>query len=92
MTLATAQPTHQVLNQARPATGWNAFSGDAALAGVVDRLAPWVAEKASALGAHAGDAETQELARLANRFGPELKTHASATAPTGSSFTRPGTT
>ena len=75
MTPALAQPTHQVLNQARPATGWNAFSDDAVLTGIVDRLAPWVAEKASALGDHAGDAETQELARLANRFGPELKTH-----------------
>lgn len=31
--------------------------------------------QAVALGAHAGDAETQELARLANRNGPELRTH-----------------
>ena len=26
--IATARATHQVLNQARPATGWNAFSDD----------------------------------------------------------------
>jgi putative acyl-CoA dehydrogenase len=75
MTPALAQPTHQVLNQARPATGWNAFSDDAVLSNIVDRLAPWVSDKASALGAHAGDAQTQELAQFANRFGPELKTH-----------------
>jgi putative acyl-CoA dehydrogenase len=67
--------THQVLNQARAATGWNAFSDDAVLQRVVTRGAPWVADKAGALGAHAGDAETQELARLANRHGPELCTH-----------------
>jgi putative acyl-CoA dehydrogenase len=58
--------THEVLNQARPATGWNAFSNDAVLQGVAARSAPWVADNAVALGALAGDAETQELARLAN--------------------------
>jgi putative acyl-CoA dehydrogenase len=67
--------THQVLNQAGPATGWNAFSDDAVLRGVVTRGAPWVADKAAALGAYAGEAEMQELARLANRHGPELRTH-----------------
>ena len=70
-----AYATHQVLNQARPAIGWNAFSGDAVLRGIVARGAPWVADKATALGARAGDAEVQELARLANRHGPELRTH-----------------
>jgi putative acyl-CoA dehydrogenase len=67
--------THEVLNQARPATGWNAFSNDAVLQGVVARSAPWVADKAVVLGAHAGDAQTQELARLANQNGPQLRTH-----------------
>jgi putative acyl-CoA dehydrogenase len=70
-----AHATHQVLNQARPATGWNAYDDDAVLRGIVARGAPWVAQKASALGRHAGDGETQELARLANRHGPELRTH-----------------
>ena len=70
-----AGATHQVLNQARAATGWNAFSEDAVLQGVVTRSVPWVADKATALGEHAGDADTQELARLANRYGPELRTH-----------------
>lgn len=53
--------THQVLNQARAVTDWNAFSDDAVLQGVVTRSAPWAADKALALGAHAGNAETQEL-------------------------------
>ena len=62
-------------NQARPATGWNAFSDDRLLVSIADRYAPWVKEKAARLGAHAGDEATQELARLANRHTPELKTH-----------------
>ncbi|SMF02842.1 putative acyl-CoA dehydrogenase [Tistlia consotensis] len=62
-------------NQARPATGWNAFTGDRLLAALAGRYAPWVAGRATALGALAGDAEVQELARLANRHTPELRTH-----------------
>lgn len=62
-------------NQARPAVGWNAFTGDRLLASLVEAYAPWVAERAARLGALAGDTEVQELARLANRHGPELRTH-----------------
>jgi putative acyl-CoA dehydrogenase len=43
--------THLVLNQARAATGWNAFSDDPVLQGVVTRSAPWVAEKAYRMSA-----------------------------------------
>ena len=64
-----------MLNQARPATGWNAFSDDRLLVSLADKYAPWVKDKAARLGAHAGDEATQELARLANRNTPELKTH-----------------
>lgn len=67
--------THEVLNQARPATGFNAFSGDAVLRAGIEREAPWAASRCAALGAVAGDAAVQELARLANRHPPELKTH-----------------
>jgi putative acyl-CoA dehydrogenase len=63
------------LNQAKPATGWNAFSDDRLLVSIADRLAPWVKEKAGKLGAYAGDEGTQDLARLANKHTPELKTH-----------------
>jgi putative acyl-CoA dehydrogenase len=67
--------THKVLNQAKAASGFNAFSGDAVLRAAIDREAPWAAERCEALGAVAGDEEVQELARLANRHLPELKTH-----------------
>jgi putative acyl-CoA dehydrogenase len=65
----------QATNQASPATGWNAFSDDRVLVAIADRLAPWAKDKAARLGAYAGDEATQELARLANRHTPELKTH-----------------
>jgi len=71
----TSQATHEVLNQAKPATGWNAFSDDKLLTAIAERDAPWVKELAEALGAHAGKEEIQELARLANKHTPELKTH-----------------
>ena len=67
--------THQVLNQASPASGFNAFSGDVVLREAIDREAPWAKARCDALGAIAGDESVQELARLANRHLPELKTH-----------------
>ncbi|KFG70579.1 acyl-CoA dehydrogenase family protein [Microvirga sp. BSC39] len=67
--------THKVLNQAQPASGFNAFTGDVVLKSAVEREAPWVAHRCDALGALAGDEYVQELARLANRHLPELKTH-----------------
>lgn len=70
-----AHATHVVLNQAAPATGFNAFDGDVVLKAALLRDAPWAANRASALGALAGDERVQDLARLANRHTPELKTH-----------------
>lgn len=67
--------THVVRNQAAPATGFNAFDGDAVLKAAVEREAPWAAARCSALGRLVGDEAVQELARLANRNLPELKTH-----------------
>lgn len=67
--------THKVLNQAQLATGFNAFSGDVVLRDAIEREAPWAADRCKALGAIAGDERVQELARLANRHLPELKTH-----------------
>ncbi|MBF5007019.1 acyl-CoA dehydrogenase family protein [Diaphorobacter caeni] len=67
--------THEVRNQAQPANGFNAFSGDAVLTAAIAREAPWAGERCAALGALAGDVGVQELARLANRHDPELKTH-----------------
>ncbi|EKU31659.1 MULTISPECIES: acyl-CoA dehydrogenase family protein [Alcaligenes] len=67
--------THQVLNQAQPASGFNAFTGDQVLTEAIRREAPWAELRCQALGAVAGDENVQELARLANRHIPELKTH-----------------
>ncbi len=67
--------THEVRNQAGPATGFNAFSGDAVLTAAIAREAPWAQERCVALGALAGDEQVQDAARLANRHTPELKTH-----------------
>ena len=72
---STRLETHQVLNQASPCSGYNAFTGDAVLRAQIARYAPWSAEAAAALGAVAGDEPTQEAARLANEHGPQLKTH-----------------
>ena len=67
--------THEVMNQAMPATGFNAFEGDAVLRGVVSRDVPWARVRCAALGRLAGDEEVQQLARLANVHPPALKTH-----------------
>lgn len=67
--------THDVKNQAAPAAGFNAFDGDAILKAAVVREAPWAAARCSALGRLAGDEAVQNLARLANRNPPELRTH-----------------
>ncbi len=67
--------THEVRNQAQPASGFNAFSNDNVLTAAIQREAPWAAERCAALGAVAGDEQVQELARLANKHNPELKTH-----------------
>ena len=55
--------THEVRNQARPATGFNAFEDDRALSGLIAKLAPWARDKLSALGAHAGSEAAQEAAK-----------------------------
>ena len=67
--------THRVLNQAGPTAGFNAFSDDVVLREAVAREAAWASDRCAALGAVAGDADVQELARLANRHLPELRTH-----------------
>ncbi|MEX2631297.1 MAG: hypothetical protein WD341_15275 [Tistlia sp.] len=79
-------------NQARPAVGWDAYGGDRLLVSLVERYAPWMAGRAAALGAQAGDPDVQELARLANRHTPELRTHDRfGNRLDWVEFTRPGT-
>ena len=75
LAFAEQRETHVVLNQASPVAGHNAFTGDTVLAAAIGREAAWATERCTALGALAGDERVQELARLANRHAPELKTH-----------------
>ena len=67
--------THKVLNQAQPAIGFNAYTGDVVIRAAIERDAPWAASRCEALGAVVGDEVVQEFARLANRYPPELKTY-----------------
>jgi putative acyl-CoA dehydrogenase len=67
--------THAVENQPPPLEGWNAFEHDLALQEALTRHAPWGAEAARALGGEVGSAHVIKLARDANRFAPELRTH-----------------
>ena len=68
--------THEVLNQPPAMAEYNAFSGDPALANILDTFeAEWAKPHAEAVGKHVGSAVVQELARLANRHPPELRTH-----------------
>jgi putative acyl-CoA dehydrogenase len=68
--------THEVRNQSGPFVGVNFFACDRILNETVTREgAGWVAERASALGAAAGEAEWQEHAYLANKHVPILKSH-----------------
>jgi putative acyl-CoA dehydrogenase len=70
------QATHEVVNQALPLSGYNAFGADTLLRETVARSdAAWVAPQASALGALIGDERMQALAHDANKFVPQLKTH-----------------
>ena len=67
--------THTVGNQAAREFGWNAYTDDTLLVRMTEKFAPWAAEQAAELGQFAGDEYMQNQARLANRHGPELKTH-----------------
>lgn len=67
--------THTVQNQAALPVGFNAFDDDAVLKASVAREVPWAASHCAAVGDLAGREDIQELARLANRHTPELRTH-----------------
>jgi putative acyl-CoA dehydrogenase len=65
-----------VTNQPPPLEGYDAYEGDAWLKAAVRRAeVAWIAGAASSLGRFCGSAEAQELAALANRNPPELRTH-----------------
>src|SRR3984957_2711478 len=68
--------THEVRNQPGELIGFNAFAADAALGAAVEVFgAGWAKERLAASGALVGSAHVQALAREANRYVPELRTH-----------------
>lgn len=68
--------THEVTNQVPPLEGYNAFLQDKVLQEALRREgAGWAADHAAGLGSEVGSGRMQTLARLANRFTPELRTH-----------------
>ncbi len=76
MTRSYVETTHPVFNQPSPREDYDAFHTDLALREAVAREAPaWVTPKVSSYGPIVGSRETQELAALANKFSPELRTH-----------------
>jgi putative acyl-CoA dehydrogenase len=68
--------THEVLNQPPPLAGYDAYGSDAVLRSIVRTFdADWAAPRLAAAGRTVGSAHVEELAREANRHGPELRTH-----------------
>ena len=68
--------THEVVNQAPPLEGYDAYGADPWLRAAVRRAgAQWVDASARGLGVYVGSPEAHHHATLANRYTPELKTH-----------------
>lgn len=74
--MVNAFETHQVTNQPPPLAGHDVFGADAALVeAVVREGAQWARDDLHELGALAGDEQSQEWGRQANRQVPVLNTH-----------------
>ena len=68
--------THEVMNQATALVGHNAFSDDRLLREIADREPiGWASALLSDAGRTVASARVAQLARDANRHGPELKSH-----------------
>lgn len=73
---AETHATHEVMNQAPPLADFNAYASDKALKAAVTAFGTgWAEDRLHNVGATVGSTHVQELARLANRHGPELETH-----------------
>ncbi|MGM0584987.1 MAG: acyl-CoA dehydrogenase family protein [Pseudomonadota bacterium] len=71
-----AYATHEVLNQPEPLEDYDAYAADPVLRAIVAAFdAGWAADRLHAAGRTVGAADTQALARQANRVTPELRTH-----------------
>lgn len=67
--------THEVLNQPKPYSGVNAYQSDPMLCEVANSMPKALRDEFSAIGRFVTTPEAQELARIANRSTPELKTY-----------------
>lgn len=68
--------THEVLNQPPPLSDYDAYATDATLRAIVRAFgAGWAETRLGQAGATVGSTRVQMLARQANRFPPELRTH-----------------
>jgi len=68
--------THEVCNQSPPLEGFSAWAADPPLREAVAAFGGnWAQARLQACGTRIGSARVQQLARLANRFTPELHTH-----------------
>ena len=72
----TSDETHTVTNQPSPFEDRDLFGGDRALAeGALTHGGAWAEDRLAAAGVELGSARVLDLGRLANRHGPELRTH-----------------
>lgn len=72
----SAAHAHQVTNQVPPLADHDAYAADPLLRAAVAAFdAGWASERLHEAGRTVGAAETQDMARLANRFTPELRSH-----------------
>jgi putative acyl-CoA dehydrogenase len=73
---ADGYATHEVMNQATPLAGHNAFTGDRLLVEIAEReRIAWARPLLSEAGRTVASAHVAKLARDANRHLPELRTH-----------------
>ena len=73
---ADGYATHEVMNQATPLVGHNAFTGDRLLTEIAGRAgAGWASAQLAEAGTTVASARVAELAREANRHTPELRSH-----------------
>jgi putative acyl-CoA dehydrogenase len=71
-----ASSVWEVTNQVPPLADYDAFAADPVLRAAISAFdADWADERLHEAGRSVGSAHVQELARLANRFTPELRTH-----------------
>ena len=74
--MTVAEHTHDVLNQAQPLVGYNAFEADLALNEAIEREGGgWGVDRLRELGELAGSEEALEHSRRSERNEPRLLTH-----------------